>query len=319
MSFSPRSWLHAPVVMTVCTWSGADERSHEQHGSGQPGVLHTDAIENHAATRAGPYTWFFAARARSIRWPGGGSAGGQPGRWIELGVAPNGRQGIIREVGEHVCIGTTVTEKVRVVVADDHPLFRDGVVRALASSDAVEVVAEAADGATALALIKTHVPHVAVLDWRMPGMDAAQVAAAVRRDNLPTRVLVISAYDESAIVYHALQEGAAGFLPKETTKSQIVSAVLDCARGRDVLAPDLAAGLVGEIRRRAEPPGPVLTAREREVLGLIAGGRSVREIAAELHLSPATVKTYVQRLYEKLGVGDRGSAVAEAMRRRLLE
>ena len=87
-----------------------------------------------------------------------------------------------------------MTEKVRVVVADDHPLFRDGVVRALASSDAVEVVAEAADGATALALIKTHVPHVAVLDWRMPGMDAAQVAAAVRRDNLPTRVLVISAY-----------------------------------------------------------------------------------------------------------------------------
>lgn len=319
MSFSPRSWLHAPVVMTSCTWSGADERSHEQHGSGQPGVVHTDAIENHAATRAGPYTWFFAAHARSIRWP----RERVRRRSIEavdwIGRRPNGRQGIIREVGEHVCIGTTVTEKVRVVVADDHPLFRDGVVRALASSDAVEVVAEAADGATALALIKTHVPHVAVLDWRMPGMDAAQVAAAVRHDNLPTRVLVISAYDESAIVYHALQEGAAGFLPKETTKSQIVSAVLECARGRDVLAPDLAAGLVGEIRRRAEPPGPVLTAREREVLGLIAGGRSVRAIAAELHLSPATVKTYVQRLYEKLGVGDRGSAVAEAMRRRLLD
>ena len=146
------------------------------------------------------------------------------------------------------------TEKVRVVVGDDHPLFRDGLVRALTSSGAVDVVAEADDGVAALALIKTHLPHVALLDYRMPGMDGAKVAAAVRRDDLPTRVLLLSAHDESAIVFHALAEGAAGFLPKESTKTEIVKGVLDCANGRDVVSPALAAGLAGEIRRRGEDP-----------------------------------------------------------------
>jgi two-component system, NarL family, nitrate/nitrite response regulator NarL len=212
-----------------------------------------------------------------------------------------------------------VVDKVRVVVGDDHPLFRDGVVRALVSSGSIDVVAEADDGAQALALIKEHQPAVALLDYRMPGMDGAEVAAAVRRDELPTRVLLVSAHDESAIVYKALQEGAAGFLPKESTRSELVNAVLSCAKGRDVIAPELAAGLAGEIRRRNEPDAPVLSPREREVLNLIAAGNSIPAMAKELFLAPSTVKTHVQRLYEKLGVSDRGAAVAEAMRRKLLD
>lgn len=216
-------------------------------------------------------------------------------------------------------VSAATTGKVRVVVGDDHPMFRDGVIRALTSSGAIEVVAEAEDGATALELIKKHLPQVALLDYRMPGMDGAQVAAAVRRDDLPTRVLLLSAHDESAIVYRALQEGAAGFLPKESTRSELVNAVLSCAKGRDVISPDLAAGLAGEIRRRNEPDAPVLSPREREVLKLIANGRSVPAIAKELYLAPSTVKTHVQRLYEKLGVSDRAAAVAEAMRSKLLE
>jgi two-component system, NarL family, nitrate/nitrite response regulator NarL len=210
-------------------------------------------------------------------------------------------------------------EKVRVVVGDDHPLFRDGVVRALSSSGSIDVVAEAEDGVAALALIREHGPQVALLDYRMPGLDGAQVAAAVRRDALPTRVLLISAHDESAIVYSALQEGAAGFISKESSRSELVDAVLSCAKGRDVVAPNLAAGLVGEIQRRNESDGPTLSAREREVLGYIAGGQTIPAMAKKMFLAPSTVKTHVQRLYEKLGVGDRGSAVAEAMRRGLLE
>ncbi|MGF2944707.1 response regulator transcription factor [Mycobacterium sp. Lab-001] len=211
------------------------------------------------------------------------------------------------------------TDKVRVVVGEDHPLFRDGLVRALTSSGVVAVVAEAGDGEAALALIKTHVPHVALLDYRMPGMDGAEIAAAVRRDELPTRVLLLSAHDESAIVFHALTEGAAGFLPKESTKADIVQGVLDCANGLDVVPAALAAGLAGEIRRRGEAQTPALSVREGEVLNFIAQGLSVPAIAAELYLAPSTVKTHVQRLYEKLGVGDRAAAVAAAMRRGLLE
>src|SRR6185312_4431917 len=209
--------------------------------------------------------------------------------------------------------------KVRVVVGDDHPMFRDGVVRALVTSGEIDVVAEAEDGKSALEAIKTHQPDVALLDYRMPAMDGAEVAAAVRRDELPTRVRLVSAHDEAAIVYHALAEGAAGFLPKEASRAEIVTAVLNCAKGRDVISPGLAAGLAGEIRRRAEPAGPSLSAREREVLQLIADGMTIPAIAAKLYLAPSTVKTHVQRLYEKLGVGDRAAAVAEAMRRRLLE
>ncbi|MBB2988911.1 two-component system nitrate/nitrite response regulator NarL [Mycolicibacterium iranicum] len=210
-------------------------------------------------------------------------------------------------------------ERVRVVVGDDHPMFRDGVVRALQSSGSIDVVAEADDGTEALAAIREHRPRVALLDYRMPGLDGAEVAAAVHREELPTRVLLISAHDESAIVYRALQDGAAGFLPKESTRSELINAVLDCAKGRDIVAPSLAAGLAGEIRRRAEPEGPVLSPREREVLAMIAAGSSIPSMAKELFLAPSTVKTHVQRLYEKLGVSDRAAAVAEAMRRKLLD
>lgn len=211
------------------------------------------------------------------------------------------------------------TDRVRVVVGDDHPLFRDGLVRALSSSDTIEVVAEAPDGVAALTAIRDHRPDVALLDHQMPGLDGAEVAAAVTRDALPTRVLLVSAHDDPAVVYHALQQGAAGFLSKESTRAEIVSAVLDCAKGRDIVAPRLASGLAVEIRRRAEPAGPTLSAREREVLGFIAAGRSIPSIAEELFLAPSTVKTHVQRLYDKLGVSDRAAAVAEAMRRGLLE
>ena len=146
---------------------------------------------------------------------------------------------------------------VRVVVGDDHRGFRAAVVRALASSGAVDVVAEASDGDEALALIKEHLPDVALVDYRMPGLDGAQIAAAVRREELPTRVLLLSAYDESAIVDHALREGVRpGFLVRSPPESAIVTAVLNCARGRDVLSPGLAGEPAGEIGRRTEPADP---------------------------------------------------------------
>ena len=208
---------------------------------------------------------------------------------------------------------------VRALVADDHPVFRKGLSRFLAASGGIEVVGEAATGPQALELILRHEPDVALLDLQMPGLDGAQVAAAVRDEGLTTRVLIVSAYDDPAHVYDALAQGAAGFVHKEAPPDEIIAGVLACAAGRDVVSPRLAPGLAAEIRQRAESPRPELTGRELEVLRLLADGASGPAIAKELNLSPSTVKTYVQRLCEKLGVTGQAAAVAEAMRRGLLE
>jgi two-component system, NarL family, nitrate/nitrite response regulator NarL len=209
--------------------------------------------------------------------------------------------------------------KVRVVVADDHPVFREGVVRALQASSAVEVVAEVDDGRRALEEAAALHPDVALLDYKLPEMDGIAVIKAITRDHLSTRALLLSAHNESGIVYDALQAGAAGYLSKEASREQILDAVLAVARGESVLPSDVAAGLVGEIRMRAPTTGPALTDRESEILRLIADGKSFPEIARELYLGVTTVKTHVQHVYEKLGVSDRAAAVAEAFRKHLIE
>ena len=210
-------------------------------------------------------------------------------------------------------------KRVRVVVADDHPLYREGVVRALSSSGQVEIVAEAEDGRTALAEIQLHQPDVALLDYKLPELDGVAVTHAIVREQLSTRVLLVSAFTDSGIVYKALETGAAGFVSKESRREQIVDAVLACSRGENVVPPDVAAGLVSEIRLRKQDDTPALTPREQEILHLIAAGKSLPEIAKELYLGLTTVKTHVQHLYEKLGVSDRAAAVASAMRRGLIE
>jgi len=214
---------------------------------------------------------------------------------------------------------TTPGTKVRVVVADDHPLYREGVVRALSASGQVDVVAQASDGRQALAAIQEQRPDVALLDYKLPGLDGVAIAHAVSRDGLPTRVLLLSAFTDGGLVYKALQTGAAGYLPKEARREQIVDAVLACARGESVIGPELTSGLITEIRLRSESNAPALTERESEILRMIAAGKSLPDIAKELYLGVTTVKTHVQHLYEKLGVSDRAAAVAEAMRRGLIE
>jgi two-component system nitrate/nitrite response regulator NarL len=210
-------------------------------------------------------------------------------------------------------------KRVRVLVADDHPLYREGVVRALSASGRVEIVAEAEDGRAALTQIQEQLPDVALLDYKLPELDGVAVTHAIVREQLPVRVLLVSAFIDSGVVYKALETGAAGFISKEARREQIVDAVLACSRGENVVPPDVAAGLVSEIRLRKNDDAPALTPREQEILHLIAAGKSLPEIAKELYLGLTTVKTHVQHLYEKLGVSDRAAAVATAMRRGLIE
>jgi two-component system, NarL family, nitrate/nitrite response regulator NarL len=213
----------------------------------------------------------------------------------------------------------TTAAPITVVVGDDHPMYREGVVRALKDSGRIRVVAEAGDGRAALTAIREHQPSVALIDYRMPELDGLDVVHAVARDGLATHVLLLSAFDDAAVVYQALAAGAAGFLTKDSDRAEIVAAVISCANGAGYVPTSLASGLANELRQRAKGDSALLSPRELETVRMIAEGLSVPQIAAKLHLSPTTVRTHVQNLYGKLGVSDRGAAVAEAMRRRLLE
>jgi two-component system, NarL family, nitrate/nitrite response regulator NarL len=210
-------------------------------------------------------------------------------------------------------------DHVRVVIVDDHPFFRDGVARGLTQSGQVEIVGEADDGREGLEVITREQPDVALVDYQMPDMDGLDLVHAVTRDKLSTKVVLLSAVTDSAIVFKALEEGAKGYLSKDSRRAQIVDAVLQVARGATVVPPELTAGLADQIRLRGHSQGPVLSEREQQVLRGFARGLSIPQLAAELVIGASTVKSHTQHLYEKLGVSDRAAAVAEGMRRGLID
>ena len=191
--------------------------------------------------------------------------------------------------------------------------------RAIKLRPELELVSEAGDGRQALAAIAAEAPDVALIDRALTELTAEQVLNAVRRDGLGARVVIIAADPEPELVYSAIASGAAGYLTKDADAAELCDAISAVARGRTVLAPQLQAGIAGEIRLRAAHDRPFLSHRESEVLKLIADGLTAPEIGRRIHLSTATVKTHLQHLYEKLGVSERAAAVAVAMRRGLVE
>jgi two-component system nitrate/nitrite response regulator NarL len=209
--------------------------------------------------------------------------------------------------------------RVRVLVADNHPLYREAVASAIRRAPELELVAEESDGRRALDAVREHEPDVAVLDMRMPELDGMQVLNAVIRDGLRTRVIFLSAHADGATVYAALGAGASGYLSKDAPSGAVCDAVMVVARGGTVLPPELQGGIAAEIRSRATYERPRLTPREQQVLNLIADGCSAPEMAKRLNLSQGTVKSHLHSLYQTLGVSERAAAVAEAMRRGLLE
>ena len=211
-------------------------------------------------------------------------------------------------------------DRVRVVLADDHPMYRDGVARAVKGRPDLELVGEAKDGRGALELIRRERPDVAVLDVIMPELDGRQVLNAIQRDGIGTRVLFLSASVKPDVALDAVRGGAKGYLSKRAERQEICEAILAVARGDAVLSPEAQGTLVEAISSGEGGDGrPHLSSREQEVLILIADGLSAPEIGREIHLSTPTVKGYLASLYEKLGVSDRAAAVAEGMRRGLVE
>ncbi len=212
-----------------------------------------------------------------------------------------------------------MSSMITVVVVDDHPFFRDGIARGLTQSGQIRVIAEAENGRDGIEIITRERPDVAVVDYQMPDLNGLEVVHALVRDTVATHVLLLSAVTDGAVVFRALEEGAKGYLSKDATRAEIVDAVLRVAKGQTVVPPELAAGIAEQIRLRAQPGAPVLSERESQILRGFAEGLSIPQLAAQLFIAPSTVKTHTQRLYEKLGVSDRAAAVAEGMRRGLLE
>ena len=216
---------------------------------------------------------------------------------------------------------------ISVLLVDDHPLIRKGFRLVLSAEAGIEVVGEAADGRTALAMCSALRPDVVLMDVRMPGRDGIEATRDIVAAGLPSKVLILTTFDLDDYVYASLRAGASGFLLKDTQPDALVSAIHTIAAGDAVLAPTSTRRLIRQFaaQQPEQPSGypaaqirQVLTSREQDVFSGIAAGLSNSEIAADLHLSEGTVKIHVGRILAKLGLRDRVQAVVLAYESRLI-
>jgi len=210
---------------------------------------------------------------------------------------------------------------IRVAIADDHSLVRQGLRRYLETAEGIEVVGEASNGRELVDLVAETSPEIALVDIRMPEMDGLEAAREVR-DRFPdVGVIMLSAYDDRQFVVEAVRSGARGYVLKARDAEHLIQTVRLVASGNMVIDPQLVVALAEELSdaKERDRKADTLTAREVEVLQLLAFGHTNRDIAEKLFISPDTVKTHLEHIFEKLGASDRTAAVAEALRRRLIE
>lgn len=213
-----------------------------------------------------------------------------------------------------------MTAAVTVFVADDHPVFREGLINAWAAHPGLSVIGQAGDGVSAFEQITSQQPQVAIIDFKLPERDGLEVLEQLTQTQSPTAVILLTAYVDRTIVLRAFELGALGFLEKAASVEEITNAVLRVARGETVMAPYAQSVMARDVRERHEfRDAPNLTRRELQILKAAAEGHSNSAIAKKLHISITTVKTHLQHVYEKLSVSDRSSAVAKAFRRGLLD
>lgn len=213
----------------------------------------------------------------------------------------------------HVNDDPSSATPVTVVIVDDHPVVRDGLVGMFATEQGIEVVGEAADGKQALVVVESTRPDVVLMDLRMAGGDGLEAIAKLRSgDRTDPKILVLTTYNTARDIRTALEAGADGYLLKDARRAELVRAVMDLARGKPVLTAEALAVLTSRTTEQQ------LTQRELDALQLMAEGLTNRAVAARMHVSEATVKTHLAHAFDKLGVGDRAAAVRVAFQRGLL-
>ncbi len=206
------------------------------------------------------------------------------------------------------------TAPIRILIVDDHPIVRDGIRGMFTGDERFEVIGEAGDGQQAINRARVDRPDVVLMDLRMPGVDGVQATREIVDEGL-AHVLILTTYDSETDVLPAIEAGATGYLLKDAARDELIDAVVAAAKGESVLSPPIARRLMGQVRK---PRKSAVSERELEVLRAVARGNTNREIAAELFISEATVKTHLLHIYEKLEASDRASAVARGFELGLL-
>ena len=221
---------------------------------------------------------------------------------------------------------TSDDQVIRVLIADDQALFRRGLFVVLGTEDDIDVVAEAEDGEEAVTKAEEMAPDVVLMDVRMPRVNGIEAARRIREMLPSTRILMLTVSDEEDDLYEAIKAGANGYLLKEISVEEVASAIHSVMQGQSLISPSMASKLLNEFNslakmaaEREQLPAPVLTARELEVLKLVARGMSNKDVADELFISENTVKNHVRNILEKLHLHSRMEAVMYAVRKRLLD
>ncbi len=203
-------------------------------------------------------------------------------------------------------------DQIRVLIVDDHPVVRTGLLGMLAAQREFAVVGEASNGRQAIELASQLRPDVVLMDLRMPELDGVAATAEIRRQLDRVQVLVLTTYDSDADILRAIEAGAIGYLLKDVPREDLFRAIRAAAKGESALAPAVAARLMGRMRA---PPEETLSTREIQVLTMVAEGASNKAIGHQLHISEATVKTHLLHIFDKLGVSDRTQAVTAALQK----
>ena len=207
----------------------------------------------------------------------------------------------------------------RVLIVDDHPVTRDGLRSALSTSDEIEIVGEATNGPDAVKAAKDLLPDIVFMDVRMPGMDGIEATKAIRENDPNAKVILFTVEESRAAVAEAMQAGVSGYLLKDVTGAELLEAARRAMEGKAVIHPALTRLFIEESQLRPARSQTPLSNRESEILQWVAHGSSTKEVARELGISPHTVKTHLERIFEKLGANDRAQAVAIAFRLGLVE